>query len=109
MATQRINLQLDAHQITLMVERDKEEFYRQAAKLLNKQYQMYSRIRPTASAEQLWVYVALEAAVNLCSDAREKSLEPVAKQINELNNRLSDLLNQPEPNDENSQTMVIEN
>ena len=76
---------MDAHVVGLDVERESEPNYRQAAELLNKRYQHYLKIRPNASAEQLWMYTALEVAVSLVSDAREKSLKPVEKEIKELN------------------------
>lgn len=82
---QHINLHLDAHTVGLDVPRDMEPNYRKAAELLNKRYQYYLRLRPNASAEQLWMYTALEVAVALQSDAREKSLVPVEKEIKELN------------------------
>lgn len=87
-----INLQLDAHRIPLHIEREQEEFYRQAGVLLNQRYQAYQRMRPSASAEQLWAYVALDVAVNLCSDARDKSLAPVEKQLKELNREMEKIL-----------------
>ena len=65
--------------------RDQEPNYRAAAELLNKRYQYYLKLRPNASAEQLWMYTALEVAVALQSDVREKSLVPVEKQVKELN------------------------
>lgn len=82
---QHINLRLDAHSVGLDVPRDKEPDYRAAAELLNKRYQYYLKLRPNASAEQLWMYTALEVAVALQSDVREKSLVPVEKQVKELN------------------------
>lgn len=83
---QHINLRLDAHSVGLDVPRDQEANYRKAAELLNKRYQYYLKLRPNASAEQLWMYTALEVAVALESDAREKSLVPVEKEMKELNN-----------------------
>lgn len=82
---QHINLHLDAHTVGLDVPRDMEPNYRKAAELLNKRYQYYLKLRPNASAEQLWMYTALEVAVALQSDAREKSLVPIEKEIKELN------------------------
>lgn len=82
---QHINLHLDAHMVGLDVPRDQEPSYRAAAELLNKRYQYYLKLRPNASAEQLWMYTALEVAVALQSDVREKSLVPVEKQVKELN------------------------
>ena len=84
-AKQHINLHLDAHTVGLDVPRDQEPNYRKAAELLNKRYQYYLKLRPNSSAEQLWMYTALEIAVALQSDAREKSLVPVEKELKELN------------------------
>ena len=85
---QHINLHLDAHIVGLDVPRDQEPNYRAAAELLNKRYQYYLKLRPNASAEQLWMYTALEVAVALQSDVREKSLVPVEKEIKKLNELL---------------------
>lgn len=68
--------------------RDQEPNYRAAAELLNKRYQYYLKLRPNASAEQLWMYTALEVAVALQSDVREKSLVPVEKEMEKLNELL---------------------
>ena len=85
---QHINLHLDAHTVGLDVPLDQEPNYRRAAELLNKRYQYYLKLRPNASAEQLWMYTALEVAVALQSDGREKSLEPVEKEVKELNEEI---------------------
>ena len=91
---QHIALQLDAHSVQMEVDRPLEPVYRQAAVLLNERFQMYRRRMPKASAEQLWMYVALEMGASLKNDARKKSIEPVEKKINELNLLISDKLNQ---------------
>lgn len=89
---QHINLRLDAHSVGLDVPRDQEPNFRAAAELLNKRYQYYLKLRPNASAEQLWMYTALEVAVSLQSDAREKSLVPVEKELKELNELIKEKL-----------------
>ena len=91
---QHINLHLDAHTVGLDVPREQEPNFRKAAQLLNSRYQYYLKLRPNASAEQLWMYTALEVAVALQSDAREKSLEPVEKQVTELNQLIKNTINQ---------------
>ena len=91
---QHINLQLDAHSVGLDVPREQEPNYRYAADLLNRRYQYYLKLRPNASAEQLWMYTALEIAVALQSDAREKSLEPVEKELTKLNQQIEKTINQ---------------
>ena len=90
---QHINLHLDAHTVGLDVPLDQEPNYRRAAELLNKRYQYYLKLRPNASAEQLWMYTALEMAVSLQSDAREKSLEPVEKELQALNKKILTTIN----------------
>lgn len=89
---QRITLQLGAHTITLQVPRSQEADYRTAAAMLNRRYQFYASRVHSASAELLWVYVALEAATNLQSDVREKSLAPVEKKLSEINELLRQTL-----------------
>ncbi len=91
---QHINLRLDAHVVGLDVPRDQEPNYRAAAELLNKRYQYYLKLRPNASAEQLWMYTALEVAVALQSDVREKSLVPVEKELKEINQLILKTINQ---------------
>ncbi len=91
---QHINLRLDAHSVGLDVPRDQEPNYRAAAELLNKRYQYYLKLRPNASAEQLWMYTALEVAVALQSDVREKSLVPVEKELKEINQLILKTINQ---------------
>ena len=90
---QHINLRLDAHHVGLDVPREAEPNYRAAAELLNKRHQYYLRLLPKASAEQLWMYTALEVAVALQSDVREKSLEPIEAEIQQLNKQILDTLN----------------
>ncbi len=77
----------------LDVQREQEPNYRKAAELLNRRYQYYLKLRPNASAEQLWMYTALEVAVALQSDAREKSLVPVEKELKELNQQILNMIN----------------
>ena len=92
--TQHINLQLDAHHVSLQVPRETEPVYRAAAVWLNQRYKKFLQLRPTASAEQLWMYTALEAAVQLNADIREKSLEPVEKELQELNKLINNTIKQ---------------
>ncbi len=96
MATDRqhINLHLDAHTVGLDIPREQEPNYRRAADLLNRRYQYYLKLRPNASAEQLWMYTALEVAVALQSDAREKNIAPVEKEIKALNQLINKTINQ---------------
>lgn len=83
---QHITLQLDAHRVALDVDRDKELIYREAAKLLNERYQFYLRRMPNASAEQLWVYVALSVGVNM-----ENNYLPIDEKLTELNTKIKNI------------------
>ena len=65
---QNISLQLDAHRVALSVDREKEPVYRDAAKTVNEVYHKYAKKFVDKPVEQLWVYTALELAVNLHAD-----------------------------------------
>lgn len=82
---QHITLQLDAHHISINVLALQEHLYRDAAKILNEKYRHYQRKMQTSSAEQLWVYVALDMAVNLCAESHAQRLQPIDEKVQELN------------------------
>lgn len=89
---QHINLKLDIHNVALDIDPEKEQTYREAAAWLNKRYQFYQARFQNASPEKLWMYVALESAVGLHADVRDKSLEPVKQKLSELNDRINEAL-----------------
>ena len=82
---QHITLQLDSHHISINVLAHQEHLYRDAAKILNEKYRHYQKKMQTSSAEQLWVYVALDMAVNLCAETHAQRLQPIDEKIQELN------------------------
>jgi len=90
---QNISLLLDAHRVSLSVERSQEPVYREAAKRVNEIYRKYSKAFPNLPVEQLWVYTALELAVNFQSDVRDKNLQPVLEKMEELNKLINNTLN----------------
>lgn len=94
---QNIRLQLDTHSVSLAIDRELEPFYREGAKLLNQRYQYYRKVMPQATTEQLWMYVALQLAVNWRSDAHEKDLRPVEEQLAALNEEVKQRLVQVQP------------
>ena len=87
---QHINLKLDIHNVALDIDPEKEQTYREAAAWLNKRYQFYQARFQNVSPEKLWMYVALESAVGLHADVRDKSLEPVKQKLSELNDRINE-------------------
>ena len=90
---QNISLLLDAHRIGLSVEREQEPVYRDAAKRVNEVYRKYAKAYPNLPVEKLWVYTALELAVNFQSDVREKNLQPVLEKMQELSKMINKTLN----------------
>ena len=82
---QHITLQLDSHHISINVLAHQEHLYRDAAKILNEKYRHYQKKMQTSSVEQLWVYVALDMAVNLCAETHAQRLQPVDEKVQELN------------------------
>ena len=82
---QHITLQLDSHHISINVLAHQEHLYRDAAKILNEKYRHYQRKMQISSAEQLWVYVALDMAVNLCAESHAQRLQPIDEKVQELN------------------------
>ena len=80
-----INLQLDAHHVSLRVPMDKEVLYRNAGEMINERYRYYCQLLPNQSAEKIWVYVALDMAVNLCAESHAQRLQPIDEKVQELN------------------------
>lgn len=92
-----IRLQLDTHPVSLRIDAAQEPFYREGAKLLNQRYQYFRKAMPTATTEQLWMYVALQLAVNWRSDAHEKDLQPVEQELAALNQQVLQRLAEDRP------------
>jgi cell division protein ZapA (FtsZ GTPase activity inhibitor) len=84
-STLNITLQLGDHTMRFPVAWNEEKYYREAAAQLNKRFQYYSSGMKSKSAEQIWVYVALEAAVNLQRENAKYDIEPVVERINNIN------------------------
>ena len=91
---QHITLVLDTHRLAFDVEPEKEPNYRKAAQQLNHYFQSYRKQMPKATTDLLWAYVALQMAVNLYDDAREKNLQPLNEKIDQLNQLILNNLQQ---------------
>ena len=91
--TINIKLQLGDHPMRFIVPWNEEVYYRKAADYLNKRFQNYSNKNKGKSAEQIWVYVALEAAMNLERQAARYELEPVMERIGKINQSIIEALN----------------
>ncbi len=87
-----VNLHIDCYTIALTTNVEDEPIYRKAEKVLNERYGTYMRRFPNKSPQELWIYVALEMAVNFGQDARGKDMQPVLEKIKELSAKLADCL-----------------
>ena len=91
-STLNITLQLGDHTMRFPVAWNEEKYYRDAAAHLNQRFQYYSSGMKNKSAEQIWVYVALESAVNLQRENARYDIEPVKNRINTINQTILDAL-----------------
>lgn len=89
---QYITLHIGAHRVGLNVPREEEQYYREATKLLNERSQYYLQHYPEASAEMVWMYVALEMATGWQRDTLGKRMQPVEKKLKEMNERIEQVL-----------------
>lgn len=85
---QRITLKIDCHSIVLTVNREDEPFYRLAADKVNAVYRKTVQRYPNQPVEMLWLYVALEIAVELQVNMGDKSLQALLEKIGELNEKV---------------------
>lgn len=84
-----INLTIGNHSLHFRnIPSEQEQFYRRAAAQLSARFTYYQRSMPNESVEVVWMYVALEAAVNLHSDKREKDLQPLLRIVEQLNENI---------------------
>lgn len=91
-STLNITLQVGDHTLRFPVAWNEEKYYRDAVAHLNQRFQYYSSGMKNKSAEQIWVYVALEAAVNLQRENARYDIEPVMQRINTINQTIIDAL-----------------
>lgn len=92
-STINVTLQLGDHTMRFPVAWNEEKYYREAVAHLNQRFQYYSSHMKNKSAEQIWVYVALEAAVHLHRENAKYDLEPVMDRIHSINQTILDVLN----------------
>lgn len=90
---QHIVLKLDTHNVPLNIPASQEPLYRDAATFLNERYHYYQRIRPSATIEEIWLYVALEVAVSLQSGVRKSSSSEIDKRAAALNQLINKTVN----------------
>ncbi len=99
-STLNITLQIGDHTMRFPVAWNEEKYYREAAEHLNKRFQYYSSGMKNKSAEQIWVYVALEAAVNLQRENAKYDIQPIMQRLQDINKSITDALDNNAPNTE---------
>lgn len=99
-----ITLQLGEHNVKLPVDLSEEKYYRDAAVTMNQRFKYYSDRMPRKSAEQIWVYVALEMAYNLQRQDGIFAMKPVEDRINQINSLIKESLESMDSDATNSKT-----
>lgn len=84
-----INLTIAGHHLHFTdIPSELEQPYRRAGKQLGERFEYYQKQMPRESLDKVWLYVALEAAVNYHSDKRDKAIAPILQRIADLNHRI---------------------
>lgn len=79
-----IQLTIDARTFSVNVKRDKEEVYREAAKVINRKLQQYRMSFPDLSKEDYMAMGMLDFAVNLVEEHQvDQHLKDMIQKINE--------------------------
>lgn len=102
-STLNITLQIGDHTMRFPIAWNEEKYYRDAAAHLNQRFQYYSSGMKNKSAEQIWVYVALEAAVNLQRENARYDMEPIMTRIQSINKTITDALTDSADNNNEQQ------
>lgn len=93
---QNISLRIDCYNIPMKVRRDEEEIWRKAAVMLNDTYRRYATayMNKNVPIEKLWIYTALDIAVQVQRDYKGKDMEPVLDKLQQLNSLIEKLQQQ---------------
>lgn len=98
---QHITLKIDVHSVSMEVPCEHEQAYREAAQYLNQRYQLYAKRLTKASVEELWMYVALDAAFAWKRMAQAENLKPIEKRTEEMNRLIRQALGEATEQDDN--------
>lgn len=82
--TLSITLKLGGQILPMTINREDEEFYREAEKLINQRFNYYANTYPKYGNDMYLMMTALEIAVQLKSTEREANLGPLADSIKGL-------------------------
>lgn len=80
----RIHLLIDNDRYPLVIPREDEQFYRDAAKQIDYKLNRYRRIYPEFSAPKHWAMVALELAFENMSLKDRNDTRPLMNKLKEL-------------------------
>lgn len=98
---QHITLKLDVHSVSMEVPCEHEQAYREAAQYLSQRYQLYAKRLTKASVEELWMYVALDAAFAWKRMAQAENMKPIEQRTAEMNRLIEQALGGTTEQDDN--------
>lgn len=95
---QKINLLVDNERYPLIVERDKEPLYREAADSINYKLNRYREMYPGLEPHRHWAMVALELAYEYQDQRYRDDTRPYREKLDEIESLL-DGAGETEPED----------
>ncbi len=90
--TFNINILLNGVRMPLKIQREDEEIYRNAEKIVNKYLEQYRRQYSQRSMEEILTLVAYQLAVIISKQDIRQDEGPLAEKIEELNKELNKIL-----------------
>lgn len=87
----KINLQVGGTNYPLIIEREEERFYREAAKQINNKLNLYRQKFSQEGADKIITMVALDIAFTNAKLREMNNTEPFLKKLDELNSVLNEI------------------
>ena len=88
----KINLLIDNQRYPLNIPREKEQRYRDAAKMINNTLNKYRSMWPELSTSNHWAMAALEIAFNLTTNENRNDTKPYLDKLEELTKELDNYI-----------------
>ena len=88
----KIHVLIDTERYPMVINRTDEQLYREAAKLLNKQLNVYRKSYPDIGIVKQWVMTAYDMAFEAVSHKERNDTKPYKDKLEELGKELDELL-----------------
>ena len=88
----KIHVLIDTERYPMVINRTDEQLYREAAKLLNKQLNVYRKSYPDIGIVKQWVMTAYDMAFEAVSHKESNDTKPYKDKLEELGKELDELL-----------------